>query len=441
MEIAVCGLSHRSASIVLLEKAAFPPESRPLALQRLTAGDLPRRLAFPEAVILSTCNRVEIYALLPDCGDDERAGAGRLAEFMAEFHGLALADLTPSLYTYQGEDAVRHLLNVAAGLDSLILGEPQILGQVREAFELALAEGAAGRVLAGLFRQALRAGKRVHSETPISQRATSVSYAAVEVAAGQFADLAACRVLIVGAGKTGRLAAEALRGRGVRQIAVANRSLENAQALAGQWGGEACTLEFLPQALARADIVVSCTNAPGYVISAARVRRAMAGRRGRPLLLIDIAVPRDIEPAVAELPAVRLFNLDDLSRRVQENLTWRQDESGAATAIVEAEASEFVAWFRALSVAPVITELREQAEHIRQRELERALRRLGNLTNGNAEAVEGIVDRLTQRIINQLLHEPTVQLKQRASCDDGQFYAQAVRDLFALDEAGQEEQG
>ena len=418
MEIAVCGISHRSASIDLLERLAFTPERRALALAQLTSGTAPSAWSFPEAVILSTCNRVELYVALPDCMGD----AGALAEFLAAFHGLAPAEVMPSLYTYRGSDAARHLLAVAAGVDSVVLGEPQILGQVRGAFEEARAQGAARRVLSALFRQALETGKRVRSETGISRHFASVSSAAVEVAAGQFADFSACQVLIIGAGKTGRLAAQSLLRHGARRLAVANRSHENAQALAQGWGGEALGLDELPGALAAADIVISCTNAPGYVVSASQASEAMRARAGRPLLLIDIAVPRDIDPAAGALPGVRLINVDDLGCLVQANIELRRDDSGKALAIVEDGAVKFMAWLKALAVAPVITNLRDQAETIRQREVARALRRLNGLP---AEQID-IIEHLTQRIVNQLLHEPTVQLKQHSGCEEGQAYAETV---------------
>jgi glutamyl-tRNA reductase len=428
VEIAVCGLNHRSAAIDLLEKLAFTPEKRTSALAQLTSQSASPPWSFPEAVILATCNRVELYVALPDCGAD----AEGLAGFLAAFHGLALAEVAPSLYNYRGPDAVRHLLTVAAGIDSVVLGEPQILGQVRMAFEEARAQGAAGRVLSALFRQALETGKRVRSETGISRHFASVSSAAVEVAAGQFADLSACQVLIIGAGKTGRLAAQSLLRRGARRLAVANRSYENAQALAQGWGGEALSLDQVPGALAAADIVISCTNAPGYVVSAAQASEAVRARGGRPLLLVDIAVPRDIDPAAATLPGVRLINLDDLSCLVQTNIERRRDDTDKVLAIVEDGVGRFMAWFKALAVAPVITNLREQAESIRQREMARALRRLNGLP---AEQID-IIEHLTQRIINQLLHEPTVQLKQHAGCEEGQAYAQTLCELFALDGSG-----
>jgi glutamyl-tRNA reductase len=428
VEIAVCGLSHRSAAIDLLEKLAFTAEKRALALAQLTSQTASPPWSFPEAVILSTCNRVELYVALPDCVAD----AGALANFLAAFHGLALAQVAPSLYTYRGLDAVRHLLTVAAGIDSVVLGEPQILGQVRMAFEQARAQGAAGRVLSALFRQALETGKRVRSETGICRRFASVSSAAVEVAAGQFADLSTCQVLIIGAGKTGRLAAQSLLRRGARRLAVANRSYENALALAQGWGGEALGLDQLPGALAAADIVISCTNAPGYVVSAALANEAVRARAGRPLLLVDIAVPRDIDPAAGSLPGVRLINVDDLGCLVQANIERRRDDSGKALAIVEDELRQFMAWFRALAVAPVIINLREQAESMRQREVARALRRLNGLS---ADQID-IIEQLSQRIVNQLLHEPTVQLKQHAGCEGGQAYAQTLCELFALDGSG-----
>ncbi len=435
VQIAVCGLNYRTAPVAMLERLAFAPESRIQTLQEMIGGDV---TPFGEAVILSTCNRVELYVAAPRCSLEDSDGGeyGLLARTLAGWRGVPVGEAAPCLYSYMGEAAARHLFTVAAGLDSLVFGEPQILGQVRQAFEDALSISAAGPILSSLFRRALETGKRVRSDTTVCQGAASVSYAAVEVAAAECGDLSGRRALVVGAGKTGQLAAQALRGRGVREITVANRSYEHAAELAEQLGGpgdvRACTLDGLQDALNDADIVVSCTNAPGYVITGGMVCRARAGgQETRPLLLIDIAVPRDIDPAATLFPGVRVCNIDDLHAVVEANLGQRRDAAGTqAAAIVEEGVAAFQAWFGALAVAPLITGLREQAEAIRQRELERAMHRLPDLPNNYAN----IIDMLTQRIVNQLLHQPTVRLKETASRADGPLYAQAVRELFALDD-------
>lgn len=440
MTIAVCGLSHRSAPIEILEKLAFTPEARAAALARLTsaAGTTADAPAWPasEAVILSTCNRVELYVAMSACAPEEPDTCEVLARFLADFHGLDLDAVAPYLYTYTNDAAVRHLFGVAAGLDSLILGEPQILGQVRQAGEEAQRLGAAGPVLTTLFRRAIESGKRVHTETGISQGAASVSYAAVEVAARHFHDLSACQALIVGAGKTGQLTAQCLLGRGVQGISVANRSYDHAAELAAGWGGEAYTLDQVNEILPRADIVITCTNAWGYIITRDQIAEALQARpAGRPLLLLDIAVPRDIDPAAAELPGVEVYNVEDLRQVVETNLDERRHAGEKAEAILAEQVGAFMAWLMALAVTPVIADLREHAEAIRQRELAKARGRLAGLP----EDYMGLMELVTQRIINQLLHEPTVRLKEHAAGVEGPFYAQAVRDLFALDANGCQE--
>jgi len=422
--VTVCGLSHHSAPIEILEQLAFGPEARQAALIQLRAGSTGAGLV-SEAVILSTCNRVEVYAVL----ERTAARANGLAGFMADFHGVPLELVAPHLYCYEGEDAVRHLFSVAGGLDSLILGEPQILGQVRRAFAESQDIGASGSTLSTLFRRAIQTGKRIHCETGISHGAASVSYAAAEIAARHHKDLAGCHALIVGAGKTGQLTAQCLLGQGVQSIAVANRSYDRAIELADNWGGIAYGLEDLDIALPSADIVISCTDAPGYVVSREQVAQALALRADRPLVLVDIAVPRDIEPAAGSLPGVRLYNIEDLQLTIEENMAGRGLEGAQAEAIVDEQVAEFMAWLVALSVKPLIVDLREHAEMIRQRELERVQHRLPDLPPEYAP----IIDMMTQRIVNQLLHEPTVRLKNHASHLDGQLYARVIRDLFALD--------
>lgn len=427
MDIVLCGLSHKTAPVEILEKLAFTSNDHVQALTQLASTDSPHELPISEAIILSTCNRVELYAVMPD----GRAGPEPIARFLAEFHHVPPPVLAPHLYSRQGEEAVQHLFTVAAGLDSMIVGEPQILGQVRTAFEEASVLGAAGPVLSALFRHAIRVGKRVRTETSISQRAVSISYAAVELARRLFGELHDCQVLIVGAGETGQLTARCLMGRGARGVIVVNRSYDRALALARQWDGEAKALDCLEEALRRSDIVISCTDAPHYFITVEHVRRAMAPRQGRPLFLIDIAVPRDIEPVVGELPGVRLYDIDDLRAVVEANLHLRRSDGPRAKAIIAQEVVRFMAWFKALAVTPIIVNLRQQAELIRQRELERALRRLDGLSDRHLN----VINLLTQRIVNQMLHEPTVRLKRYAGCSHGQVYARAIRDLFALDGA------
>ena len=410
----------------MLEKLAFGPESRLQALTALVSGHEASPGLVAEAVILSTCNRVELYVAAPACSLETLP----LGSCFAGPHGL-VAEAAPYLYTYTGAAAACHLFAVASGLDSMIVGEPQIMGQVRQAYEAAREARAAGPLLTALFQRALATGKRVRSQTRISQRAASVSYAAVELAARHLGDLSSRRVLIIGAGRTGQLAAQCLAGRGVRDVTVANRSLEHAAALAAQWGGAARGLDGLEEALQAADIVISCTNAPGYVVTEDMVRHARAGREEALLFMLDIAMPRDVEPSAGALAGVRLFNIDDLRAVVAENLDQRQADGRAAQGMIDGEVADFMEWLQALAVTPLISDLRQQAEGIRRHELERAMHRLEGLPENYAS----IVDLLTRRIVNQMLHQPTVRLKQHASRADGQLYAQALRDLFGLGDA------
>ena len=424
MDIVICGISYKTAPVEMIERFSCGADTYTAILTRLLHPDGPGPRLAKEAILLSTCNRVELYAVIPDDCD----GPARLARYLAEFHNLPFELVKSHIYTFQGEEAVDHLFSVASGLDSMILGEPQILGQVRTAFEKASRLRAAGAVLSALFRHAIQAGKRVHTETAISQRAASVSYAAVELAERQLGMLGDRRVLVVGAGKTGRLTAECLLGRGVRSITVANRTYETAVSMADAWHGRATTLDRLEDALAEADIAISATNASGYLIGAAQVRHALAARPDRPLLLIDIAVPRDVDPDAAQIPGVQVYNLDDLNAMVEVNVQDRGQDRGVAETIVAEEAADFMAWFNGLAVTPAIVNLREHAESIRRQELERIIHRLDGLSNHD----RAMIELLTQRIVNHLLHEPTVRLKRYACNDNGSLYVQALDDLFAL---------
>ena len=404
--LVLVGISHHNAPVELRERAA---------LDRERASELARRLAGDtgEAVCLSTCNRTELY-LAEESAED----AARKAEAAL----LALeAELGPALYRLRDEAAALHLFRVAAGLDSMVPGEGEILGQVRTAYET----GSTGRVLDRLFRDALRAGRRARTETAIGESPASVSSAAAALAEQVFGDLAGRRVLLIGAGKVGELALRNLASRGAEVAFVANRSLDRAGELAARFGGTALPLEQVEEELARADVVLSSTSAPGWTVERETVERALPARRGRPLFLIDLAVPRDLDPSIHELDGCYLYDIDDLQAVVAETLAGRRREAERAESIVAAEADRFREWQAALDVVPAIASLRARAEEIRTAELRRA-----KLTESERRAAESV----TTAVLNKLLHLPTIRMKEAAAAADGVIYADAVRHLFGLED-------
>ncbi|HYY76451.1 MAG TPA: glutamyl-tRNA reductase [Gaiellaceae bacterium] len=419
MHLVLVGTSYQRAPVELRELLAYDRELRRGALDRLSADG-------SESAVLSTCNRTEAYLAAPDAAAAEE----RVHAELASLSGLSGTELAPALYTLTDGAAALHLFRVAAGLDSMVPGEAQILGQVREAYGAARETGAAGPVLHRLFRQALRVGKRVRTETAIGENPASVSAAAAELAERVFEDLAGRRILLLGAGKTSDLTAANLISRGAGEIVVANRSVERAEALARRFNGRGIGLERVEEELERVDVVVASTSAQGHLISAEQVARAMRARRGRPVFFIDIAVPRDVDPAVNQLDGCYLYDIDDLERVVAESVAGRREEAVRAEAIASVEADDFRAWQLSLDVVPAIASLRERAEAIRRAELERAAGRLGSLSPGQRRAVES----LTAQIVNKLLHQPTVRMKEAAAAADGVLYADAVRHLFALED-------
>jgi glutamyl-tRNA reductase len=436
VNILCVGLSHHTAPVELRERLAYSPSALQAALARFSCGIEARPAGLTELVILSTCNRLELYSTSRDSslsnGSNSRtppAVAETLLNFVAETRGSPVSDFAPYAYTHLGQAAVEHLCRVSSGLDSLVLGEPQVLGQVAEAYEAALGHGACGSTLSALFRTALRAGKRARTETAISRNAASVSSVAVKLAEAVVGQLDSAHVLVLGAGDTAELAVEALRVRGARQITVVNRTLERAQQLAGRWGGEALTFERLEEALAEADIVITSTGAPHIVIQAAMVEGVIARRPERPLVFVDIAVPRDVDPQVSGLPNVQYYDIDDLHAHLNGAVAERQKEVPRVEAIVADESAHFAAWLQNLEIAPVIADLRAKAEAIRRSEVEKTLRHLPAL----GEAERGRIEALTEALVSKLLHDPTMQLKAEASNGHAPEYAAAVRHLFALD--------
>jgi glutamyl-tRNA reductase len=411
MRITLVGVSHHGAGVELRERVALRLEE---------AGEVAAALAerAGEAVCLSTCNRTELYVAHDDDVDAQRLATELLLEREPE--------LASALYRLRDESAALHLFRVAAGLDSLVPGEGEILGQVRTAFDA----GTTGPVLDRLFRQALHAGRKARSQTAIGESPASVSAAAAALAQQVFGDLHGRRILLVGAGKVTEQAARNLMSRGAEIAVVANRTIDRAAELAERFGSAASGLDRLEDELALADIVVSSTSASGHVLERSQVDRAMRERRGRPLFLIDLAVPRDVDPAVNDLDGCYLYDIDDLQAVVAESLGSRRREADAAEAIVAEEAERFRSWQAALDVVPAIASLRALAEEIRRRELAKAEARLGDLSESERRAVESV----TAQIVNKLLHLPTVRMKQAAAAADGVVYADAVRHLFGLED-------
>ena len=404
MRLVLVGTSHHHAPVELRER---------VALDREHAAALARELG--EAVCLSTCNRTEIYVAAEDADGAERRAVEALAAIEPQ--------VEHALYRLRDQAAALHLFRVAAGLDSLVPGEGEILGQVRTAHEI----GTPALLLDRVFRQALHAGRKVRTQTAIGESPASVSSAAAALAEQVFGDLDGRTILLVGAGKISEQAARSLLTRNARIAFVANRTPDRAAELAERFGAEPIALDRIGDELAHADVVVSSTSSPGYVLDAPTVDGA---RRGRQLLFIDLAVPRDLDPAIHELDGCYLYDIDDLEAIVSETLAGRRGEAARAEAIVAAEAAKFHEWLASLDVVPAIASLRARAEEIREAELRKAEGLLGRLDDGERRAVESI----TAQIVNKLLHLPTVRMKQAAVSADGVIYAEAVRHLFGLGE-------
>ncbi len=415
--ILIAGVSHRTAPLELREALAFRPETLGSSL-----AELREECGASEAMILSTCNRVELYV------SAEETVLPGLAGYLARSHGRAPEEIEGSVYRLSGDEAVRHAFRVAAALDSMVIGESQILGQVKEAYERADTEGSLGTALQALRSRSLAAAKRTRHETGIGRNAVSISHVAVELARKIFGDLQGHTVLLVGTGKMSEIAARNLVQGGAQATVVGGRRFERACELANALGGRAVPFETLPDELGRADIVISGTSAPCTIISREIVENACAARRHRPLFLIDIAGPRDIEPDVAQVPGVFLYDIDDLRSVAEANLRERRKEADAAEAIVEAEVRAFLDWLRGRDAVPMLKELRQRAEDIRRAEIEKARKRLGDLTPEQLAAIDG----LTTAIVNKLLHPPTVQLKDLAANGHPGWDLSFVRKLLGL---------
>ena len=421
MSVVVVGLSHRTAPLELLERMAVPEERLPKALADLMARDF-----VSEAIVLSTCHRVEVYAV----AEQFHGAMADVRHFLSEISFVPPEDFSDHLYIHYDDAAAAHLFSVAAGLDSMVLGETQILGQVRDAWERARTERAAGARLSQLFRHALEVGKRARSETAIARGITSLSQAAVALAADRLGGLADRAVVVLGAGEMGAgLVAEVAEADvpGSR-VTVANRSWARAEKLAERAGGRAVTLDGLPAALAGADLLLTSTGASAVVVAAGDVEQALAGRPDRPLLIVDLGMPRDVDPAVADVAGVDLLGLADVETFVDARLAERRREVVPVRAIVAEEVGRWVEAVSARHATPTVAALRERAEEVRMAELDRYRNRLADLEPREREAVEA----LTRSLLAKLLHDPTVRLKDAAGSAKGDRLAGALRELFDL---------
>jgi len=423
MNVVIVGLSHKTAPVEIREKVAFPPTAMEKPLHALVG--LPD---VNEGVIVSTCNRVELYA----ASRNPEAAEAELRRFFASWHQLDPEELERHLYAYHGEEAIRHIYRVSASLDSMVIGEPQILGQIKTAYGYASEFKTAGIILNRLLHKAFSVAKRVRSETEIASNAVSVSFAAVELARKIFDTLEDKTVLLIGAGEMCELAARHFVTSGVPRVLVTNRTLERAEKLAEEFNGRAIPFEGFAEQLDQVDIVLTSTGAPGYILHRKQVEETLKKRRNRPMFFIDIAVPRDIEPAVNDIANVYLYDVDDLQGVVQANLKQRQKEAKKAEAIIEEEIGQFHKWLSELDIVPTIVALRRQFEEVRRQELEKTLSKNSSFGESERKALEA----LTNAIINKLLHAPIAALKRTQNDPVGDAYVDAVRTLFELPEPG-----
>ena len=426
MHIVVIGLNYKTAPVEIRERLTFNETELVDAIKKLNG-----KKSILENIILSTCNRTEIYAVV----DQLHTGRYYIKEFLSEWFGMEQTEFSPFLFVYEDDGAVEHLFNVTCGLNSMVLGETQILGQVRTSFMLAQQEETTGSVFNHLFKQAITIAKRGHSDTDIGANAVSVSYAAVELAKKIFGSLANKHVLIFGAGKMGELAAQNLHGNGVKKVTVINRTYDKAKALASRFNGEARTAAELERSLVEADILISSTGAKDFVISKETMARVEKKRRGKPLFMVDIAVPRDLDPKIAELENVFLYDIDDLEGIVEANLQERQKAAAKIRLMIEKEIVEFNHWLGMLGVVPVISALREKALAIQSETMVSLERKLPNLSDRDIK----VLNKHTKSIINQLLKDPILQAKELASRPDADQAMEFFMKIFNIEELVQEQ--
>jgi len=415
MQLALVGLSHKTAPVELRERLAFSDDGLRTALKSMIG-----RNNVTEVMILSTCNRVEVVA--------ESADDHLIREFLCEFHHISPDVVSNHLYSFRNADAIRHVFRVAASLDSMMVGEPQILGQVKEAFRIAADTGTVGMHLSALMNRAFAVAKKVRSETGISQLAVSISYAAVELARKIFGDLSGKTVMIIGASKMGELAARHLKRNGVSSVLVTNRTFDRAVELAQVFEGAAVPFEHFTDHMDRADIVISSTGAPHFIINKSLAEQVIHRRKNKPVFFIDIAVPRDIDPTVNEIDNAFLYDIDDLQQVIDANLKERMMEASRAEKIIDFEVEAFCLKMQSREVVPTIVQLRDSLEKMRRDEIERNRRHLKDLSPEQQTAV----DHITKSMINKILHTPIEQLKEMAHDPGGPDFIDIVRKIFNI---------
>jgi len=419
MHIVIIGLSHKTAPVEIREKLAFAPTAMERPLRQMLELS-----TITEGLIISTCNRVELCAVTkePD------AAIAELRRFLAEYHEVTAEEINENLFDYQGEEAIRHLFRVSSSLDSMVLGEPQILGQIKTAYGYAAEFKTAGLILNRFLHKAFSVAKRVRTETAIASNAVSVSFAAVELARKIFDRLDNKGVMIIGAGEMCELAARHFVANGISKVLVTNRTFERAEKMAAEFDGKAVPFDSFVDHLAEVDIIMTSTGAPNFILGKRQMEEVLKRRKNRPMFLIDIAVPRDIDPKVNDISNTYLYDVDDLQGVVQANLKERQKEAGKAEAIVEQEIGQFHLWLGNLEVKPTVIALRRKLDEIRQQELEKTFGNLKDLSGKQRKSIEAMAG----AIINKILHKPTAILKNSQNDMSGEDYVDAVRTLFDL---------
>lgn len=419
MSLLAIGINHKTAPIGIREKVTFGPDIIVGALRSLT-----ERPGVEEAVILSTCNRTEAYCVIHEAGMEE------ICQWLSDFHGLELETISPYIYNHQNRDTIAHLLRVASGLDSMVLGEPQILGQVKQAYQTAADAATSGKLLGKLFQHTFSVAKQIRTDTAIGHSPVSIAFAAVSLARQIFSDLSEQTALLIGAGETIELAARHLHQHGIGRIIVANRTLERAHALANQFDGYSIALPEIPTHLAEADIIISSTASPLPVLGKGTVESALKKRRHQPMFMVDIAVPRDIEAEVGDLNDVYLYTVDDMQEVIEENMRSRQEAAAQAMEIIDLHTDEFMGWLRSLDAAGMIQDYRRKAERMRNEVLQRAIKQLHS-----GKSPEEALTYLAHSLTNKLLHTPSTQIR-RAGFEGEKSLLDAANTLFQINNTG-----
>lgn len=419
MNLVIVGLNHKTSPVEIREKLSFPAQTISEPLKKLTG-----HYGLNEGVILSTCNRVEVLAITSDM----EKGVWQIKRFLADFHSIPLEKLDEHLYVHCGEAAVKHLLRVAAGLDSMVVGEPQILGQVKDSYSYAVEYNTAGVIVNKLYHKVFQVAKRIRTETRIGESAVSISFAAVELARKIFGDLSGKTVMLIGAGEMAELAAKHLINNGIKEIIVANRTYEKAVELVKGFGGTAIMFREFAHYLKNADIVIASTGATTFIIKPDMVQEVMRERKQKPMFYIDISVPRNIDPLVNNIDNAYVYDVDDLQGVVSSNIAERNKEAEAAERIIIEEIDNFYRWIKSLDVVPTIIALRQTCDQIRKAELARSLPSLSALTEKDQKVLEA----MTSAIVNKILHHPVTHLKKEANKVEGDLYIDTIRKLFDL---------